>query len=665
MPSIELSTSPRLVAALDTRAASGAKFLLSAGAVGTTQVWIDVLRTGQALIERLVDVSDWGGVTRNTIASGTLPTLAAGGSAYLLVNCADYDRVEIWVTGAGTGMMAYDAAALSAPEDGSVNVMDFGADPAGVNDSSAAFRAAVTALPARGGVVMVPAGVYVAQNIPIRDGVTFKGAGAFRATTGLGTEIQLPASPTANLFVWEGAVVTGEGGGFYDMSMVGGQDRLDATVQSSGKDGIDLSTASFMYNLYIERCLLSGFRRGISGPNDTVRVWMAGNTVEDCYVGYYAPTNHPYLHGLNLWRNNSYGFLGNYFDIQIQGQRFSRNRIGIASIDGTRPSAAQIQGNLFFCNYEYDVYLGGPNNSVSGNQFVMHEGFDVTAITTGASTVVTTSADHDLHVGQPVYFRGTTIVALDGVAGLVVDSITSNRIFTVAASSSGSYGGSGGKLWTGLYSVVMDTGGQSIDDNFWRMNVADTEDCKPGPLIYLENAAVTIESVRIDGNRWKLDGVAIKYIGGDGDIRSATIVNNQISTTGVFFDWPAAGGTRDCDQCIISQNDFGTSNSDMTGLAVVNIYRTSRGNIITNNVFRGATGVAGLYVFDVDLDDSVFTGNNMRVDASEGWGVNVRSVTAGTIGADTAAISTPSSDLAGIITDGGTPANRFNVFIGF
>jgi hypothetical protein len=58
---------------------------------------------------------------------------------------------------AGTGAVATTAQAKMRQI---ISVIDFGADPTGVADSGAAFRAAITSLPANGGGVYVPNGTY-------------------------------------------------------------------------------------------------------------------------------------------------------------------------------------------------------------------------------------------------------------------------------------------------------------------------------------------------------------------------------------------------------------------------------------------------------------------------------------------------------------------------
>jgi hypothetical protein len=58
---------------------------------------------------------------------------------------------------------------------GTANVRNFGAQGDGHSDDSAAILKAVKSVPERGGVVYFPAGQYLSNTIPGRNGVTFKG----------------------------------------------------------------------------------------------------------------------------------------------------------------------------------------------------------------------------------------------------------------------------------------------------------------------------------------------------------------------------------------------------------------------------------------------------------------------------------------------------------
>ena len=73
------------------------------------------------------------------------------------------------------GSAARSAQARAADE---VNVLDFGADPTGVADSTAAFNAAIASKPFNNGAVYIPAGVYkITDAVTLGAGCVIRGAG--------------------------------------------------------------------------------------------------------------------------------------------------------------------------------------------------------------------------------------------------------------------------------------------------------------------------------------------------------------------------------------------------------------------------------------------------------------------------------------------------------
>ena len=95
-----------------------------------------------------------------------------------------------------------------------------GGDRLGLTDSTAHFLRAVDKLP-RGGVVVVPPGKYIAEGLPVRDGLYYVGAGIGKADGSTGTQITLPAVPSTHMFAWDGAT-TGYGGGVSGCYLSGG-----------------------------------------------------------------------------------------------------------------------------------------------------------------------------------------------------------------------------------------------------------------------------------------------------------------------------------------------------------------------------------------------------------------------------------------------------------
>ena len=132
--------------------------------------------------------------------------------------------------GAGAGSIGYTpsgtgavATTVQAKLQQTVSVTDFGADPTGVADSTAAFNAAITAMNLiGGGTVMVPAGTYLALSIAmlsnvtleLRAGATIKkngGAGTTQILNFTGTVSGTTSALTANASVGNNSVTVTNG----------------------------------------------------------------------------------------------------------------------------------------------------------------------------------------------------------------------------------------------------------------------------------------------------------------------------------------------------------------------------------------------------------------------------------------------------------------------
>lgn len=82
----------------------------------------------------------------------------------------------------------------------SVSVLDFGADPTGAADSTAAIQAAVAALGAPGGVVYFPPGTYKAGGITLASYNNIRFVGAHQGNTATGAVRIVPNSATTTVF---------------------------------------------------------------------------------------------------------------------------------------------------------------------------------------------------------------------------------------------------------------------------------------------------------------------------------------------------------------------------------------------------------------------------------------------------------------------------------
>jgi F5/8 type C domain/Pectate lyase superfamily protein/Abnormal spindle-like microcephaly-assoc'd, ASPM-SPD-2-Hydin len=153
-------------------------------------------------------------------------------------------------------------AALTQPS-GSVSVTSEGADPTGVNDSTSAFNAAITAAGA-GGTVWIPAGTY---NIPghiIVNNVTVAGAGMWYSTvtgTAPGFYGKSAPSPSTNVYL-------------QNFAIFGNVQQRDDSAQVNGIGGaMSNSTVS---NIWIEHDKVGGW---MDGPMDSLK--FSGMRIRD------------------------------------------------------------------------------------------------------------------------------------------------------------------------------------------------------------------------------------------------------------------------------------------------------------------------------------------------------------------------------------------------
>lgn len=245
---------------------------------------------------------------------------------------------------APTGYNFLESAVVGGPRTGTVDV-------------TAHFLAAIAKLP-RGGVVVIPPGKYMVEGLPIRDGLYYVGAGVGKTDGSTGTYLTLPAVPSSNMFIWDGAV-SGYGGGISGCYLYGGN--------SVTYDCIDLSPATTQINQFIiEKNLIRGFRRGYMGSTDDRSVLIQFNMFWDNTVGVYVPNNHPQFTGWNDYRDCTYGIQGKLVDAKVVGQNFAYCGTGVGAIDTSNyPGRVQFNGCSFaFCTT--DGLVIGPQCVVSG-----------------------------------------------------------------------------------------------------------------------------------------------------------------------------------------------------------------------------------------------------------------------------------------------------------
>jgi len=239
----------------------------------------------------------------------------------------------------------------------SASVTNFGADRTGISDSSEAFTDAADSLP-RGGLVVIPPGKYIAEGLPIRDGLYYVGAGIGKADGSTGTQITLPAVPSTHMFAWDGAT-TGYGGGVSGCYLSGGL--------TTDYDCITLAGATVgSHRFLIEHNFIYGFRRGYSGSADDRSVLIQFNNFWNCVAGVYVPNNHPQFTGWNDYRDCTYGIQGQLVDSKVVGQNFAYCGTGVGPIDTTHYPGRVIFSGCSFAFCTTDALVIGPQCNVVG-----------------------------------------------------------------------------------------------------------------------------------------------------------------------------------------------------------------------------------------------------------------------------------------------------------
>ena len=125
-----------------------------------------------------------------------------------------------------------------------ISVMDFGCDNTGATDDSTCFSNAVSSLPASGGDIYVPSGVYLVNAFPSLAGkinVRFHGAGGVTAGAQAATEIKIGLTGSGNFINAPGSV----GILFEDIQFVYSSSSFTGWIASGGNNGSDASFLKF------------------------------------------------------------------------------------------------------------------------------------------------------------------------------------------------------------------------------------------------------------------------------------------------------------------------------------------------------------------------------------------------------------------------------------
>lgn len=159
------------------------------------------------------------------------------------------------------------------------NVLDYGADPSGVADSTAAIQAAIDA--AHGSTVYIPSGIYKTTNqINLHPSVTLLGEGypfpvsAYNPTQQY-TGTVLNKLHNGSCIVVQGTVDNSESAGINGITIISNL----STYPTGDGIRIDRVSAYFIENCNIWSCGGNGFTIGVSTGDVT-----GNNTLRNCYV---------------------------------------------------------------------------------------------------------------------------------------------------------------------------------------------------------------------------------------------------------------------------------------------------------------------------------------------------------------------------------------------
>lgn len=161
-----------------------------------------------------------------------------------------------------TGALPGALAALGLSEvTGIVNI-----NAASLTDISAKIIAAQTTLGAAGGKIVIPAGVFYVQNVPLIDGIYYEGAGE------TATQLKLPNGATLAMFIASADLTIGWGfrniyfSGIYNSTLFGAGNGGGAFLARSTLNCLDASAATNVVCGNLENCWFEYFNTAYNGP---------------------------------------------------------------------------------------------------------------------------------------------------------------------------------------------------------------------------------------------------------------------------------------------------------------------------------------------------------------------------------------------------------------
>jgi polygalacturonase len=268
-----------------------------------------------------------------------------------------------------------------------INVKNMGAMGNGVNDDTAAFQAAVNALPSSGGTIVVPNGTYMINGL---EGITLKSHTrlSMQGSASL-NEIPNSAERSWIVKVWNVNNIEIEGG-----HMVGERAKHSGTAGQWGYGlNIEGSSAVYVHDINISNCFGDGMLVGGTGSGSSVvvstgvtlnRVTSTNNRRQGMTIG---PVTQLYV--VNSTFSDSNGLApeagidiepqtqGNVLQVRIENSTLSGN-VGNglemhANVSGVVLTGSTLQNNQGFGVFDY----GADNTTITNNNISQNYLFGV------------------------------------------------------------------------------------------------------------------------------------------------------------------------------------------------------------------------------------------------------------------------------------------------
>jgi hypothetical protein len=237
------------------------------------------------------------------------------------------------------------------------------------------------------GTVYLTSGNFVCSGLPIKTGLSYRGAGDSS------TVLRLPSGATNGMFVASGAEAI-NGGGIYDLAIDGSN--------APTFNGIDFGASAQLSEFHIERCYIHNLNHGYHGSLDDRFCPIVDCKIYNNDVGVYVVNNHPHLKSCNII-GNVIGLGGTPYDMSCDSSRFDYNTYGVKGVNLGDVNACFFTNCTFYNNTEIGIDIGS-DCTIVGCQIGGPVSKIGVSISGTYSTISGCSFRSDGSVGPMVYF---------------------------------------------------------------------------------------------------------------------------------------------------------------------------------------------------------------------------------------------------------------------